>query len=82
MLPLHPEHKILFLLGDGVNRLTIYPKSQFCTKPYKSPIRGIFRGGFDVFLDFFVLFEPFYGMLKKRTVNLELKNVILCLRFF
>ena len=34
---------------------------------------------FQGFLEFF---KPFYGMPKKRTVNLALKNVSLCLKFF
>ena len=44
MLPLHPEHKISFLLDGGVNRPTIYPKSQFCTKTYKTLTFITFRG--------------------------------------
>ena len=67
MLPLHPEHKISFLLGDGVNRPTIYPKSQFCTKPYKSPIRGIFRGIFDGFFRFFCSFRTFLRNAEKEN---------------
>ena len=48
----------------------------------KIPFSSYFAAFSVDFQGFLAFVKPFYEMLKKRTVNLELKNVILCLMFF
>ena len=67
MLPLHPEHKKSFLLGGGVNRLTIYPKSRFCTKTHKTLTSIIFCGISGGFSRLFGVFQTFLRNAEKEN---------------